>query len=264
MNAAEWAAPGGIGLFGRGRLGRAVVSSATEREIEVAWQAGRGEVPGEGGSVVIDASLGEAVREHLEWAVERGLPVVIAATGWQGGSWVERAGQRIGVLVAPNGSLTVALFGRWARMLGAYAAQLPEAGLFLLDHHHEAKRDAPSGTANHLLGALEEGFRQSGGTLPVISTAAIRAGHEVGCHRLGLDTPGETLEISHRARSRAAFAQGLLTAALWLRGRRGVFSMDDVAADVLGPLVSNPGALHGLADAAASHSSTIPNAGERS
>lgn len=270
MSVAAPVVEGSLGLFGRGRLGRALAASAVGREIGLAWQVGSGESPGGGASVVIDASLGEAVPGHLEWAARQGVPMVIAATGWQPGRWIEKAGERIGVLLAPNGSLTVALLARWARMLGAYAAQVPGAGLYVFDHHHGAKRDAPSGTARQLQEALENGFLQARPNLttPEVSTAAIRAGYEVGFHRLGLDTPGETLEISHRARSREAFAHGLLTAALWLRGRTGIFTMDHVAADVLDPLFlkpsPNPNAFLDFADSAAGRPDLVSNPGERS
>jgi len=64
----------------------------------------------------------------------------------------------------------------------------------------------------------------------------VRAGVEFGTHTVGLDSPSEVLELTHTARSRAPFAQGALTAARWLHGRKGVFSMDDLAADLLDPL----------------------------
>ena len=53
---------------------------------------------------------------------------------------------------------------------------------------------------------------------------------------MGLDAPAEVLKLTHTARSRAPFAQGALQAARWLHGRKGVFTMDDLAADLLDPL----------------------------
>ncbi|MEM8932344.1 MAG: dihydrodipicolinate reductase C-terminal domain-containing protein [Acidobacteriota bacterium] len=217
-----------VGLFGRGRLASAVVDAASP----VAWQVGRGDTPPpvDACDVVIDASIGEAVSEHLAWAIEHRVPLVIAATGWTDDALAERVGESTGVLSAPNGSLTVALMARLARLLGGYARTIDGAGGFVLDHHHAAKRDAPSGTALR----LAEAFAEGSGDAP--SVAAIRAGHEVGRHVVGLDAPGEVIELHHRARSRATFAHGLLAAARWLVGRRGVFTMDDVAAAVLDPL----------------------------
>jgi 4-hydroxy-tetrahydrodipicolinate reductase len=44
------------------------------------------------------------------------------------------------------------------------------------------------------------------------------------------------LELSHAARSASPYAEGALRAARWLQGRKGVFTMDQVAADLLDPL----------------------------
>ncbi|HVS62344.1 MAG TPA: dihydrodipicolinate reductase C-terminal domain-containing protein [Thermoanaerobaculia bacterium] len=221
-----------IGIFGRGRLAGAVAEAAVDR---VAWRCGRGERPGEPVRVAIDCSLAEAVEPHLEWALEHSTHLVIAVTGWRLDDLERRVGERIGVVVAPNGSLTVLLMTRLARVLGAFmrAHYGDAAGGYLLDHHHAAKRDAPSGTALRLAAAWREGAGEAG----ELAVSTLRAGHAAGTHVLGLDAPGEQLELIHRARTRAPFAQGLLSAADWIAGRRGLFTMDHVADAMLGPLI---------------------------
>ncbi|HPS66545.1 MAG TPA: dihydrodipicolinate reductase C-terminal domain-containing protein, partial [Holophaga sp.] len=69
-----------------------------------------------------------------------------------------------------------------------------------------------------------------------LDIGVLRAGSECGLHTVGLDAPCETLEITHRARSRDPFAEGALAAAQWLQGRKGLYSMDDLAADLIDPL----------------------------
>jgi len=69
-----------------------------------------------------------------------------------------------------------------------------------------------------------------------LSVGVVRAGAEFGTHTVGIDAPAEVLEITHIARSRAPFAQGALAAAHWLHGRKGVYTMDDLAAQLLDPL----------------------------
>lgn len=218
-----------LGLFGRGRLARAVRSAAGDR---VAWALGRGEEPPSPVPVAIDCSAAAAVEDHLDWALEHRSHLVIATTGWRIDHLADRVGSRIGVVVAPNGSLTVALLTRLARILGGYAVACGEAGGYLLDHHHATKRDAPSGTALRLREAWRAGSR--GGS--DLAVASLRAGAAVGTHVLGLDTPGEQLELVHRARSRTPFARGLLCAADWITERRGLFTMDDVAASTMDPI----------------------------
>ena len=57
---------------------------------------------------------------------------------------------------------------------------------------------------------------------------SVRTGSVPGHHEVAIDTVFEHIVLSHDARSRRVFADGALRAALWLRGRRGVFTMDDV------------------------------------
>jgi 4-hydroxy-tetrahydrodipicolinate reductase len=69
-----------------------------------------------------------------------------------------------------------------------------------------------------------------------LNIGVLRAGIEFGRHTVGIDTPSETLEITHHARSREPLAEGALVAARWLQGRKGLFTMDHVAASILDPL----------------------------
>lgn len=218
--------PPRVGLFGRGRLAQALLALAGDH---VVWSCGRDQAPPGGADVVIDASLGEAVEGHLAWALATTTPLVLAATGWSIPDLETRIDQRIGVVVAPNGSLTVALLERLLRLLGAYAATSGGAG-YVVDHHHVAKRDAPSGTALRLAAAWAQGAGQE----PAL--VALRAGHELGRHVIGLDLPCEKLEIEHQVRSRGVFAAGLWQAAQFVIGRRGLFTLDHVAASCLDPL----------------------------
>jgi 4-hydroxy-tetrahydrodipicolinate reductase len=228
-----------IGLFGRGRLGAAI---AQEAQGALQWQVGREPIPAAPVDVAIDASVAEAVAAHLAWALETRTDLVIGATGWTLPELEERVAGRIGVLVASNFSLTVALMERLALVLGRYAAQDPNRDLFLMEHHHHLKADAPSGTAKTLAAALMAGCPRKtewtlGSAAPhQLSLGVVRAGAEFGTHSIGLDAPSEVLEITHRARSRAPFAQGALEAARWLHGRKGVFTMAHLAQDKLEPL----------------------------
>lgn len=235
-----------IGIMGQGRLGSAIVEAASQRDdVDVAWVADRDDEPGTGADVVIDASVADAVAGHLRWAAETATPLVVGATGWDEPRLVEAAARRTGVLVATNFSLTVALLARFAEILGAYTELDPARDPFVVEHHHRAKRDAPSGTARTLADAVAAGaprFRGWTTATPAADefpVAVLRAGAEVGHHTVGFDSPAESLELSHRAHSRQTFADGALTAAAWLRGRTGSFTMADVAADILDPLFQN-------------------------
>lgn len=228
-----------IGLFGRGRLGSAILAEAGG---SLAWAVDQGEIPSTRVDVAIDASVAGAVASHLDWALETGTDLVIGATGWAIPDLEARVSGRIGLLTATNFSLTVALMTRLAAVMGRFAALDPARDPYLVEHHHRLKADAPSGTAKTLAAALMAGCpRKTEWTLGTpgphqLSVGVVRAGAEFGTHSVGLDAPAEVLELTHTARSRAPFAQGALAAAQWLHGRKGLFTMDDVAADLLDPL----------------------------
>ena len=96
----------------------------------------------------------------------------------------------------------------------------PAFAAYVTEIHHAAKRDAPSGTAR----LLQERLHRTDGEreFPVSST---RAGCAAGTHEVVYDTDFETIRLTHEARSRDLFAAGALTAAEWLRGRHGVFTL---------------------------------------
>jgi 4-hydroxy-tetrahydrodipicolinate reductase len=63
----------------------------------------------------------------------------------------------------------------------------------------------------------------------------VRVGSVPGTHELVFDAPFEQVRLVHEARDRRVFADGALTAARWLVGRRGVFTMQDVLAPADSP-----------------------------
>jgi 4-hydroxy-tetrahydrodipicolinate reductase len=232
-----------VGIFGRGRLGLAIAQEiASGREFELAWHIDQGEAPGANVELAFDASLAGAVPEHVDWALESGTDLVIGATGWSLPGLESKVGQRIAVLAAPNFSLAVALMARLSLVLGRFAALDPELDPYLLEHHHRMKADYPSGTAKRLAASVLAGCpRKTGWTLGTaapeqLSVGVLRAGAEFGTHTVGLDGPAEVLEITHRTRSRAVYARGALLAARWVRGRKGLFSFDQVAKELVDPL----------------------------
>jgi 4-hydroxy-tetrahydrodipicolinate reductase len=234
-----------IGIFGRGKLGNAVANlAAREGDLELAWHVDIGEEPSGPVDAALDASAAGAVDAHLAWALESRTPFVVATTGWDAsrldGSRLLAAGA--GVLVSPNFSLSVAFVRRAAVALGKLAAINEGSSLAIVERHHAMKADAPSGTAKHLAEALGQGCPRysgwnSGRAEPgKINIASLRAGLEIGYHEIRYETGADNIVLSHEADSRELFAKGALVALRWMKGRAGLFSFDDVAADVIDPL----------------------------
>jgi 4-hydroxy-tetrahydrodipicolinate reductase len=127
-------------------------------------------------------------------------------------------------LHAPNFSLGVAAMRRAAAALAAALAPFREFHPGIVERHHSAKRDAPSGTAKAL--AADVAHASGRREVPIVS---LRQGGVPGEHTLYFEGEDETVEIAHRARSRAIFAQGAVRAAEWMlaSGRKGPLTFDD-------------------------------------
>lgn len=222
-------------VVGHGRMGRLVASLAPAHGFEIAAVLEREENPGgaaieRGGfgpvDVAVEFTTPEAVVANVVRLAARGIPAVVGTTGWRDREAevrdaVERAGA--GVVVAANFSLGAWVLEAAATAAASLLAGRAEYGAWLHEHHHAAKRDAPSGTALALLDALRRaGYAQA------VDVSHTRAGSNPGTHTLGFDGPAESLTFTHAVRDRAAFAHGALTAARWVVGRRGWFTMRDV------------------------------------
>jgi 4-hydroxy-tetrahydrodipicolinate reductase len=221
-------------LVGHGRMGRLVESLAASHGCEIAGivtsRSGADAIAaGDFGpvDVAVDFSLGPAVGDHLAQFARRRLNAVIGTTGWTADeaakTLAERAG--IGVLAAANFSIGVHVFRLAVEAAAARFAAMDSVGAFVHEAHHAAKKDAPSGTALLLKGAMERaGYHRP------IDVSSTRAGFIPGTHTVGFDAPAEMVTLTHTVRDRAVFAHGALEAAKWLKGRRGWFSMSDMFA----------------------------------
>lgn len=220
-------------LLGHGRMGRLVESLAPEYGGTIAGviDEGSGEraiAEGEFGDVdvAIDFTLADAVPRNLPQLAARRISVVIGTTGWQAKETEMRAIAKdagIGVLAAANFSLGVNVFQLAVEEASRHFAKHPEFGAWIHEAHHVTKKDAPSGTAL----AIKSGIERAGYQRP-IDMSSTRAGSIPGTHSVGFDGPSETIEFTHTVRDRAVFARGALTAAKWLVGKQGWFSIRDL------------------------------------
>ena len=196
-----------------------------------------------GAAVAVDFSRPEQVAPHAAACAAAGVPLVLGTTGFDAAAdaALDQAALTIPVLVAPNTSLGVAVLAQLVRQ----AALLLGSGfeVEILEAHHRAKRDAPSGTALALGQIVADArgtplaqvavFDRHGAQPPrapdAIGFSVVRAADIVGEHTVMFATAGERLEFTHRATDRATFARGALRAAAWLVGRPpGRYGMQNV------------------------------------
>ena len=193
--------------------------------------------------VFVDFTRPEGTLAHLAACRQQRVNMVIGTTGFGDVQKKEiaTATRDIAIVMSPNFSVGVNVAFRLlevaARALGGgYDVEIVEA-------HHRHKVDAPSGTAlrmgdvvAHALGRdlkKHAVYGREGVTGErkdeTIGFATIRGGDLVGDHTVMFIGAGERLEISHRASSRANFANGALRAARFVaKQKSGLFDMADV------------------------------------
>ncbi|NJC33992.1 4-hydroxy-tetrahydrodipicolinate reductase [Sphingomonas jejuensis] len=230
-----------IGLIGAGgRMGQAIRAAAPAL---VTATAGRGDdlaAIAHEVDVLIDFSRPDALPASLAAAIGAGCALLIGTTGLSDADHdaIDDAALRIAVLQTGNTSLGITLLSA----LVAEAAKRLGAGwdIEIVEAHHRAKVDAPSGTAL-LLGEAAAGARgvalnsvrrdDPGGARPdgAIGFAAVRGGTIAGDHEVLFLGAGEQVRLAHRAEHRGIFADGAVAAARWLAGRPpGRYRMQDV------------------------------------
>lgn len=189
--------------------------------------------------VCIEFSTPDAVMENIRTAVKARKDIVIGTTGWYDHLPEVRALVKdSGLLYSSNFSLGVNIYFRIVSRAAELMNNASDYDPFVHELHHRQKTDSPSGTALHLSKLLLAGIARKKEVLTVppkgkiavdaLHVSSTRTGYEVGTHVVGFDSETDLIELRHVAKNRKGFALGALTAARWLCGRKGVYTMDDV------------------------------------
>ncbi len=211
----------------KGRMGQALVASAKANpELQLVGEIDAGDDLSQvidRCDVIVDFSFREATGKIAKLAAEHKKALVIGTTGHSDAekNAVVETVKTIPCVWTSNFSTGVnTLFwitGKVASIVG------PQWEIEIVETHHTAKKDAPSGTAK----SLQQVIRQAIGK--EAPAHALRIGDVVGDHTVTFGTSGERIELSHRASSRETFARGALRAAKWaVTQKPGLYDMQDV------------------------------------
>jgi len=226
-----------LALLGYGKMGKAVAQLAPARGFEVrailtaeSNRGGAGIIGGNfrGIDVCVDFTAPNAVVENIRQVAGLGCNMVVGTSGWNSHldevrAIVERAGT--GLVYASNFSIGAQLFFRAAEAASRVFAKFPMYEPYITETHHRSKVDAPSGTAVELKRRIQPSFDERD-----VAVGSIRAGYFPGTHELGFDSEADTVILRHTARGRQGCAEGVLYAARWLAGKKGVFAFSDLFA----------------------------------
>jgi 4-hydroxy-tetrahydrodipicolinate reductase len=191
---------------------------------------------------LIDFSHRNNTEAVMRFAQEAGKPVVMAVTGLDAHqeAVVKAAAQNIPVVYSQNLSIGINLLLDVVRHLGQ--ALGADYDVEIIEKHHNQKEDAPSGTANMLLAAIDSsgekevvhgrnGLRKR--RRQEIGMHAVRGGTIVGEHLVLFAGHDEMIEIKHTALSKRLFAEGALRAARFVVKQQpaGLYTMQQVIAN---------------------------------
>ena len=221
-------------LGAKGRMGSESIKAISEcSDLELVASLDLGDsldkLASSGAQVVVDFTHPDSVMGNLEFAIKNGISVVVGTTGFdekklnQIKSWLE-ANPKVGALIAPN-------FGLGAVLMMQFAAQASKyfESVEIVELHHPAKADAPSGTAvrtAELITAARKSVNKAampdattseidgarGAKIGDVQIHSVRLRGLVAHQEVILGDVGETLSIRHDSIDRTGFMPGVLLA----------------------------------------------------
>lgn len=190
--------------------------------------------------VILDFSSTAALKAELGWAVKRGVPAVLAATGYDGSDlkFIDDCAKKIAVFKTANFSIGVSLLVKLVREAAETLGE--KFDIEIIEKHHNQKTDAPSGTALMLADGANAAFGGKKAYLNgrygkvgkrgnEIGIHAVRGGTIAGEHDVIFAGDDEVITLSHSANSKRVFAAGAVKAAKFLAGKpAGMYGMGDI------------------------------------
>jgi 4-hydroxy-tetrahydrodipicolinate reductase len=233
-----------IALIGYGKMGKTIERLALAKGYDIALIIDKDnpqDFTNENlrkAEVAIEFSQPESAFENVKTCLEASVPIIVGTTGWlehlaEAKAICKRTGGAM--IQATNYSIGVNLFFALNRYLAKLMNGQPQYDVQIEEIHHTQKLDAPSGTAitiaNDILNEINRKMQWVNHEASDVSDLQIiskRIDPAPGTHEVTYHSEIDTIKISHEAHSREGFALGALTAAEWIVGKKGFFTMQDV------------------------------------
>jgi len=234
-----------VALFGYGKMGKEIETILLERghtiSLKVSSKDKLESLDITNTDVVIEFSTPDSAERNITFCLNHNLPIIIGTTGWYHNFDQLTAlclKNNGAMLHATNFSLGVNLFFALNTQLAKLMNSHPSYQCSVKEIHHTEKVDAPSGTG---ISIAEQIIREteslthweniSNKDLSNQSSLALeseRLPNVPGTHEVIYENEIDKIEISHTAHSRKGFALGSVIAAEWIKGKNGVFTMNNV------------------------------------
>ncbi len=242
-----------IALIGYGKMGKEIESIALSKGHEIVLKIDKDTHAGfnkenlQKADVAIEFSTPHSVLDNIYTCFEANIPVVVGTTGWY--EKFEEVKLKCkeknqSLFYATNYSIGVNLFfhlnKKLAAMMKKYSYEIS-----MDEIHHTQKLDAPSGTAITLAeGIIQENPSKSNWINKIVTEKdsaidtnlqsneliirSYREDQVPGTHTVYYNSAVDRISISHVAHNRKGFAAGALSAAEWLIGKKGIYTMNDM------------------------------------
>lgn len=187
--------------------------------------------------VAIEFSTPDTVLRNMDTCFRQKLPIVVGTTGWY--EKLESVKQdcirqKAALFYASNFSLGVNLFFKVNAFLAELMNKYNAYEVSMEEIHHIHKLDKPSGTAitlaNQIIGRLSRKQKWSitEKDAATLFIKDVREGEVPGTHIVRYQSAIDDIEIMHKAHNRKGFALGAVLAAEFLKGKTGIYGMDDL------------------------------------
>lgn len=232
-----------IALIGYGKMGKEIETIALKRGHTITLKINKensGKISKtdlQKADVAIEFSTPHTVLKNIEDCFDAGLPVVVGTTGWYENfeAIKKNASEKNGSLFhATNFSLGVNLFFKVNSYLAELMNKYSDYEVSMDEIHHIHKLDKPSGTAitlaNQVIAKMDRKTKWSieEKNPETLYINDIREGEVPGTHIMKYHSDIDDIEIMHKAHSRKGFALGAVIAAEFLKGKKGIYTMNDI------------------------------------
>lgn len=232
-----------IALIGYGKMGKEIETLAVKRGHTIVLKIDKDNADKlndndlKKADVAIEFSTPHTVIENIQKCFSAGLPIVVGTTGWYDrfDEISDDCKKRSGTLFhATNFSLGVNLFFKVNTYLAELMNKYETYDISMEEIHHVHKLDKPSGTAITLANqVIEKIGRKIKWSIDekkddTLFIKDIREGEVPGTHIIKYHSEIDDIEIMHKAHNRKGFALGAVIAAEYLKGKKGIYTMNDI------------------------------------
>ena len=232
-----------IALLGYGKMGKEIEKIALNRKHHIVLKVDKDNANSitkadlQKADVAIEFSTPHTVLSNIQKCFDADVPIVVGTTGWYDDlekikSTCQKENKSL--FYASNFSLGVNLFFKVNKYLAELMNKYPEYDVCMEEIHHVHKLDKPSGTAitlaQQIIGKID---RKTQWSIDDNSDTTLfiedkREGEVPGTHIIKYRSAIDDIEIIHKAHNRQGFALGSVIAAEFIKGKKGIYTMEDI------------------------------------